>query len=477
MAEFNEIISSLAGCVGPGQVKTDEGTLAAYSVDGMAPKAVVFPSNTEQVSGAVKIACSEGWAVLPWGGGTKINTGNPPGRLDLVVCLKRMNHMKDVDVANLTLTVEAGVRFRDIQARLATQEDRCYLPLEDLEKEADDIVCSDRSHSGCFLPLDPPFSEKATIGGVMATNSSGPKSLYYNLPRDLILGAKIVDTNGNVVGTGGKTVKNVSGYDVSKLMLGSYGSLGIICELTMRLLPLPEAMATGLHFFKDFPGAAAFADELLSTGMLPAAVEVMERSCYGSVAVEGAPEVDGVWLVAVAMEHFEPAVERMKKDCAEMAARHGAIKTAVIDSEDAHGLFWLKVGDLIPVGASSDGKYVSVKMNYPISYWKDVVGFTVGAFEKTGAPFKVMAHAGTGVCLASVDISGGDGAIADTVGELAGKCSGLGGSLTVLYSPAGLKSALPVWGKAGSDFILNQRLKRKLDPAGVMCPGRYVGGL
>ena len=477
MAEFNEIIGSLAGCVGPGHVKTDESTLAAYGVDGVTPRAVVFPNNTEQVSGVVKIARNEGWAVLPWGAGTKINTGNPPGGLDMVVCLKRMNHMKDVDVANLTMTVEAGVRFRDIQARLATQEDRCYLPLEDLEKEADDIVCSDRSHSGCFFPLDPPFGEKATIGGVMATNSSGPKALYYTLPRDLILGAKIVDPNGIVVGTGGKTVKNVSGYDVSKLMLGSYGSLGIICEMTLRLLPLPEAMSTGFYCFKDLDGAAAFADELLATGMLPAAVEVMDRAAYQSVAVEGAPAPDGDWAVAVAMEHFEPAVERMKKDCLQIALGCGATAAGSVDSEEVHSLFWLKVGDLIPAGSAPDGKYVSLRLNYPVSFWKDAVGFAVEALDGTGSPFKIIAHAGTGVCLATVDISAGDGTVSGAVRAILGKCREQGGNLVVVYAPTRLKSDLPVWGETPSDFVLVQRLKKKLDPAGVMCPGRYVGGL
>jgi glycolate oxidase FAD binding subunit len=477
VAEFNEIIGSLAGCVGPGHVKTDEVTLAAYGVDGMTPKAVVFPNNTEQVSGVVKIARNRKWAVLPRGAGTKINTGNPPDRLDMVVCLKRMNHMKDVDVANLTLTVEAGVRFRDIQARLATQEDRCYLPLEDLEKEAEDIVCSDRSHSGCFFPLDPPLGEKATIGGVMATNSSGPKALYYNQPRDLILGAKIVDPNGNVVGTGGKTVKNVSGYDVSKLMLGSYGSLGIICEMTLRLLPLPEAMSTGLYCFKDFAGAAGFADELLGTGMLPAAVEVMDGASYQSLDIREAPATEGGWIAAVAMEHFEPAVERMKKDCLEMARRCGATGSGSLDSEETHSLFWLKVGDLIPIGAEPEGKYVSLKLNYPISCWKDVAGFAAESLEKTGARFKILAHAGTGICLVTVDISSGDGVVSETAGSLLGKCREQGGNMIVLSAPTRLKAVLSVWGETGSDFILMQRLKKRLDSARLMCPGRYVGGL
>ena len=472
MAEFTEIINALVDCVGRDNVRTDEAVLAKYGVDEMTPKVVVFPHNTEQVSGVVTVAAREGWSVLPWGSGTKIATGNVPKSLDLVLCTGRMNHMKDVDVANLTLTVEAGVKLRDIQARLATQEDRCYLPLDDLEKDADEIICSDRSNSGCFFPLDPAFSEKATIGGVIATNSSGPKRLLYTLPRDLILGAKFVAADGTVVGTGGKTVKNVSGYDISKLMIGSYGTLGILCEMTMRLLPLPEAMGTVVCFFKDFEGASAFADALLDTKMLPAAVEVMNGAAYESLKVNGTPEMDGAgYVAAVGLEHFEHAVARMKKDCTEMAQSHGALKTHILD-EDTHSLFWLKVGEVVPVGAAPDGGYVSLKLNYPIAVWKDVVGFSAQTLQKEGVAFKLLAHAGSGVCLVTMDRAG-----AGVVKALLGKCRELGGNMAVQYAPTSLKGELPMWGEARSDFVVMKRLKEKLDPAGTMCPGRYVGGL
>jgi FAD/FMN-containing dehydrogenase len=172
--------------------------------------------------------------------------------------------MLDVDTANLTITVEAGVKFRDIQARLATEEDRCYLPLDDLKTEAGEFICSDRSHSGSFLPIDPPFSEKATIGGIVAANSSGPRRLLYGLPRDLVLGIRFVTPTGDIVGAGGKTVKNVSGFDISKLMIGSLGSLGIICEITLRLLPLPENMETLVFTFDSFSDAGGFATALLA---------------------------------------------------------------------------------------------------------------------------------------------------------------------------------------------------------------------
>ncbi len=278
MADSKKIMEELAVITGQDRFKTDPADTAPYRLDGVVPQAVVFPSHTKMVAEIVKCACRGHLAVVPWGSGTKMAMGNNPKSVDLVVCTSRLNHMLDVDTANLTITVEAGVKFRDIQARLATEEDRCYLPLDDLKTEAGEFICSDRSHSGSFLPLDPPFSEKATIGGIVAANSSGPRRLLYGLPRDLVLGVRFVTPTGDIVGAGGKTVKNVSGFDISKLMIGSLGSLGILCEITLRLLPLPENMETLVFTFDSWSDASGFATALLATKLLPAAVEVCNRA-------------------------------------------------------------------------------------------------------------------------------------------------------------------------------------------------------
>ena len=182
MADFIEKLKSLQEILGEQNVLTDSNVTAAHAVDNIAPKVVVFPGNTNQVSEVVKFAKQENLAIVPRGSATKINMGSPPKRLDMVVCTSRMNHMLDVDTSNLTMTMEAGVKFRDIQARLATQEDRCYLPLNELSVEGDEFVCSDRSRSGCFIPIDPPYADRATIGGIIAANTTGPRRLLYNLP-------------------------------------------------------------------------------------------------------------------------------------------------------------------------------------------------------------------------------------------------------------------------------------------------------
>jgi glycolate oxidase FAD binding subunit len=406
--------------------------------------------------------------------------GNPPKRLDLVVCMARMNHMLDVDTANLTITVEAGVKFRDVQARLATEEDRCYLPLEDLKTEAGEFVCSDRSHSGCFLPMDPPFSERATMGGVVATNTTGPRRLLYGLPRDLVLGVRFVTPKGDIIGAGGKTVKNVSGYDVSKLMIGSLGSLGILCEMTLRLLPLPEKMETLLFSFDAFSDAGAFAAAILGTKLLPAAVEVANKAAIENMDLRGSLDFSpGSHVVMVALEAFDEAVARMHKELLAMA-QHFKAKGHSLVQEDKHRLFWLTVGELQGSAHQRFPRLVALQLNYPLSAWKALFEFADKTLSQARLDHTMLCHAGNSVTLINL-LSGTKGtddkALIEAVQALLAECRKAGGNLVVQRAPADLKKALPVWGEPGSDLPLMKRIRIELDPSGVMNPGRFAVGL
>ena len=480
MAELKQILEELAVIVGRDRLKTDPAVTAQYAVDGVVPKAVVFPKDTRMVASVVQCACRGNLAIVPWGSGTKMAMGNPPKRLDLVVCMARMNHMLDVDTANLTITVEAGVKFRDVQARLATEEDRCYLPLEDLKTEAGEFVCSDRSHSGCFLPMDPPFSERATMGGVVATNTTGPRRLLYGLPRDLVLGVRFVTPKGDIIGAGGKTVKNVSGYDVSKLMIGSLGSLGILCEMTLRLLPLPEKMETLLFSFDAFSDAGAFAGAILGTKLLPAAVEVANRAALENMDFRGSLEFSpGPYVVLVALEAFDEAVARMRKELLVMAG-HFKAKGHALVQEDKHRLFWLTVGELQGSAHQRFPRLVALQLNYPLSAWKTLFEFADKTLSLARLDHTMLCHAGNSVTLINLlptPKGADDKPLIEAVRTLLAECRKEGGNLVVQRAPADLKKALPVWGEPGSDLPLMKRIRVELDPFGVMNPGRFAVGL
>lgn len=480
MVELEKALEELIRIAGPDRLKTEPSVIAQYAVDGVIPKAVVFPKDTRMVAALVQCACRGNLAIVPWGSGTKMAMGNPPKRLDLVVCMARMNHMLDVDTANLTITVEAGVKFRDVQARLATEEDRCYLPLEDLKTEAGEFVCSDRSHSGCFLPMDPPFSEKATLGGIVATNTTGPRRLLYGLPRDLVLGVRFVTPKGDIIGAGGKTVKNVSGYDVSKLMIGSLGSLGILCEMTLRLLPLPEKMQTLLFSFDSFSDAGAFAAAILGTKLLPAAVEVANKAAIENMDLRGSLDFSpGSHVVMVALEAFDEAVARMHKELLAMA-QHFKAKGHSLVQEDKHRLFWLTVGELQGSAHQRFPRLVALQLNYPLSAWKALFEFADKTLSQARLDHTMLCHAGNSATLINL-LSGTEGTddkpLIEAVQTLLAECRKAGGNLVVQRAPADLKKALPVWGEPGSDLPLMKSIRVELDPFGVMNPGRSAVGL
>jgi len=481
VTELRKELAQLAEGIGSNRIETEGTVLAKYTVDNLRPRAVVFPRNAREVSEAVRMAGREHLSIVPWGSGTQIGMGNIPSRLDLVISSARMDHMLDVDTANLTITVEAGVRFRDIQARLATEEDRCYLPLEDLSKDQDELICSDRSSSGCFLPMDPPFSDTATIGGIVAANSSGPRRLLYRFPRDLLLGVRFVAPDGELVGTGGKTVKNVSGYDISKLMVGSYGSLGFICEMTFKLLPLPERMETSLLFFESFEDARALAEAVLDTPLVPAAVEVVNRSACQMLSYGHLTGIDrGPYAVAVAMEGFEPAVQRMKREVLDMAKGLGA-KEDLSFAEDDHRRFWLAVSHLQTAADQRFSRAITCKLTYPISLTREVVGFAEKLLSDKDLNHTLMVHAGTGACVISLsgDPEGGrgQGTAVTLIQDLLAHCRNKGGNLLIHSAPSDLKPRLKMWGEPGPDLLVMERIKRQLDPAGIFSPGRFVGGL
>jgi FAD/FMN-containing dehydrogenase len=480
VADSKKIIEELAVIAGQDRFKTDPADTAPYRLDGVVPKAVVFPFNTKMVAEIVKCAGRGHLAVVPWGSGTKMAMGNNPKSVDLVVCTSRLNHMLDVDTDNLTITVEAGVKFRDIQARLATEEDRCYLPLDDLKTEAGEFICSDRSHSGSFLPIDPPFSEKATIGGIVAANSSGPRRLLYGLPRDLVLGIRFVTPTGDIVGTGGKTVKNVSGFDLSKLMIGSLGSLGILCEITLRLLPLPENMETLVFTFDSLSDASGFATALLATKLLPAAVEVCNRVALDHMDFRSDLKLmAGPFVVMVALEAFQEAVIRMRKELVVMA-EHFKAKGHTPITEEGHRLFWLAVGEIRNTVSRGFPGLVSLQLNYPLSVWKGLFEFADQTLREEGVDRTILCHSGSGVSLINLLLDQStedkDKAI-KSVRRLLAECRKAGGNLVVQSAPAGWKESLPVWGEAGSDLPVMKRIREQLDPSGLMNPGRFaVGG-
>jgi len=444
-------LESLKGVVGPEHIKCDPETLSTYAVDGMMPWGVVFPGDPGQLSEVVRLACEEKLALVPWGSGSKMAMGNAPSRLDLVICTRRLNRILDMDKANLTLTVQAGVRFKEIQSSLA------------------------------FIPISPPCADSATLGGIIAANSSGPTRLLYGLPRDIVLGVHYVAPNGGIIRMGGKTVKNVSGYDMCKLMIGSHGSLGVLCEMTLRLLPLPETSGTFLSVFAGLSEASRFVDRVFETSLLPAAVEILNSMAFKLMAPDVAAGLKtGRFAVAVALEGFQEAVDRMESEIREMALESGAEKARYLQDHQ-HQDFWNHYSNLVPGLSECYSDLVSLKLNYPISTYIEVIELADSLISDTQLDYALLAHAGCGVAQIHFLVDQGDTMATDRIAlvaeRLLDRCKRIGGNLVIERAKPELKQRLPVWGLPREDMILIRRIKKEMDPLGLLSPGRFIGGI
>ena len=286
---------------------------------------------------------------------------------------------------------------------------------------------------------------------------------------------------GEIIGSGGKTVKNVSGYDVSKLAVGSMGSLGILCEMTFKLLPLPERLETLIFSFESFSDASAFAERIFETTLLPAGVEVMNHRAYSHLKMDGIPDLgSGGYAAAVALEGFDQAVGRMSSEITDMAKANGARRDARL-KEEKHMSFWLALSDLDNCLSDQISGMIKAKLNYPVSEWKGIVESVEAAFSSENLDYTFQIHTGNGICQTGLLVDQNDSAGMDrsveAMGTILAQCRKVDGNLVIQRAPRELKKRLKVWGEAGSDFVLMKRIKEQIDPAGVMSPGRFVGGL
>jgi glycolate oxidase FAD binding subunit len=444
MSNSNQLVSALKGIIGETNVIQDPDQLKAYAVDGLAPKAVVNPGSVEEISKLLTYAHSEKRTVIPRGNGTKMATGGVPGKIDVVLSMLRIHRITEHDIPNLSLSVEAGITLADVQKKLAD------------------------TGKGSFLPLDPPYTDRATIGGIIAANSSGPRRYLYGSARDLLLGLKAVYPNGDIVAFGGKAVKNVSGYDMTKLMIGSWGSLGVITEITTKLLPLPEASATLLTSFEDLAKAGSMTRKILHSVLLPSAMELMDGKAASQLGESAR------YLVAFSLEGVREAVDRQVAEIGDIAKKEEAVNTKVLWGEEDR-VFWRRVRDFALASAAS----VILRSNFVISKQAEILGNYEKMAQAAGIGCAWIGHAGNGILTSYILENGAAkmGPVVDLIGKFTAEAAKHGGNLIVESCPRDLKEKVSVWGQPRSDDVVMHRLKERVDPVGVLNPGRFVGGI
>ena len=390
----------------------------AYAVDGLVPRFVATPGSVEELAAVLAAADAHSAAVIPWGGGRHMTLGNLPSKYDIALRTVKLDRVLEYEPTDLVVTAQAGITVGRLQALLA-------------------------EHSQ-FLPIDAP--DEATVGGVLAAGVSGPSRHAYGLPRDWLLGCRIAHADGAVSKGGGKVVKNVAGYDLPKLSVGSLGTLGVIVEATFKVAPVPAAQET---FLATYPSLEAAGELLFAAD---------ERSlALRELALQTGSQDEG--LAACWLAGPPAAVERTARELADLA--RGA-ETRRLQGEDSER-WWSQLSTQRAAAESG----VALRASLPPS---SVVGF----MRRLNA--SSLAYPTTGLVLTQLGAAPVE-RLVDAIEAARRQATEAGGSLVVEAAPVAVKERIDVWGDAGDGLALMRRLKQQFDPRGTLNPGRFFGGV
>jgi glycolate oxidase FAD binding subunit len=432
--------------------------ILAALAPGNPPQCWVAPRTTEQLAAVITIAQQQGWRVLPCGQGSKLHWGGLAQDIDLVVSTECLDRLIDHAVGDLTVTAEAGMPFARLQKTLAKAGQ--FLAIDPLYASPVVTQSSDRE-----IPAD--YSPQATLGGIIATGDTGSLRQSYNSVRDMVLGISWIRADGKLVKAGGRVVKNVAGYDLMKLLTGSYGSLGIVTEVTLRLYPIPSCCQQVI--FSGASQTIAQACQMLSKSALtPTAIDLLSSPALQMLTAAlppRSPELGASDLgLVVGFQSLPEAVSQQVTQCIAVGKALGLSTLALDPSHDMAGL--PSVRTLINLDSAEVpivGKF-AVPSTQATTLLQDLTTLVPAS--------KAVIHAGSGV--GWVGITEARSTQLQTVRS---HCQALGGYFSLLQAPLFYKQHLEPWGYSGNALSLMQRIKQQFDPTDRFSPDRFVGGI
>ncbi|HSB10900.1 MAG TPA: FAD-binding oxidoreductase [Blastocatellia bacterium] len=415
-----DLIKSIEAIVGPENV-TEAPSLLIGELN---PRLVARPGTCEEIVACLKVCAEARAAVVPAGQMTWLGCGNPLRRADVVLSLSRLNRIIEYSPPDLTATVEAGLTLRDFNAPIRPERQ--------------------------WLPLDPPSFADSTLGAVASCNSSGALRLGFGTPRDYVIGLKLAHADGTESRSGGKVVKNVAGYDMNKLYVGSYGTLAVITVITFKLRPLPERSSTVLITAKYRGSLFQLGKRILSSELLPASV-LLARG------VSGLPED------ALLIRFIDSEASVTSQVDSVLSLVDGTSSATVLNENEADAI-WAEVADF-------DQHAIGVKLSVPLSA-------VPAEFEKAFlAHLECVATADIGTGIIRVAFDSDERLAVDQIKRLRANASAVAGSLFIEKAPPGITRAADAWGDAGPTAALMKSLKERFDPQSMLSPGRFVSGI
>jgi glycolate oxidase FAD binding subunit len=413
---------------------------------------VVQPTTTDQVAAVLAFAASERLAVVPWGQGTQMHLGGLPQRYDIALSLAGLNRMVEYDSANLTLIAEAGIPLRDVY--------RTTIP----ERQ--------------FLPLGFPGTA-ASLGGLAVTNSSGVKRARYGSMRDLLLGVRVALVDGSRVRYGGRVVKNVAGYDMNKLFIGSLGAFGVVLETSYRLAALPEDDRLLAVVFPSRTQALAAAAAVWASQLQPSAITLWSAAACGTTTLPLTVAEEHVALI-LNCDGLHEAVERQLRDSQAICHEHGATEATCLSGEDVLALWecqerWHHAPD------AEAPPCVQLRLSVlrsQIDTALDTVTTLLPCCQR-GAGWMTDYVQGQLYLHVSLTASEVESHIAEVrfwLRQLRLYARDWHGACVVEYAPTALRAHLDMWGDLAGAPLL-RLYKERFDPHALLNPGRYVAGL
>jgi glycolate oxidase len=454
----NLVIEELRSIVGKNWVLDTPEDLATYSYDAFLPEfkpdAIVVPSSTEEISGVMRLANRERIPVTPRGAGTNICGGSVAKEGGLIMAFHRMKSILEIDVENRCAVAQPGVVNADLQ------------------KEA--------SKFGLMYPPDPASLFVSTLGGNVALNAGGPRGVKYGVTRDYLLGLEVVLPTGNVIRTGGKTLKNVTGYDLTRLICGSEGTLGIITEIIVKLVPMPPAKVTLQAIFSELDDAAKTVSAIMGSGILPTTLELMDKVVINAIGNYGGAhfrkdaeallliEVDGEASLVLAQG------ERIERFCKE----RGAVEVERANTLDEADKLWQARRTAFGAVASLRPNCIVEDATVPVKRLPEIIRKVVELAEKYRLKIGVLAHAGDGNLhpLIMTDLRDKDemDRIDRALEEMYDAAIAMGGTLSGEHGIGIAKKKFMHKEFDETAIELMRGIKRAFDPNNILNPGSFL---
>ena len=395
------------------------------TIDGMQPSLIFEPGSAQAAGATLSFCHREGLAVVPCGGGTRLHVGNLPARLDCYLSSVHLTGIVSYQPGDLTVSVEAGTPLQELQAALA--------------------------EGGQFLPWDPPMADRATVGGVLAAGEPGFRRLPGARPRDLLLGFEALLADGTLVAAGGRVVKNVSGYELTKLLVGSRGTLAFLTRVHLRVRPLPETAVTLAGTFDDPERLGGFLSSLRSGVATPEILAVLAPAVAASLSLRG-------WVVLLRFEGIE---EETSEDCRKAEELLGASEVSRLEKVDGDRA-WNVLRDFPSPDSGSKSECILLGQVLPSDTMR-----LAGRWQLHGS---LVAYPEAGRLYSRIDEPEAYWSLLESAQEL-------GGNAVLERGPQSLKSQLDVFGETPRGFELMRKIKEKMDPKRILSPGRFVGRL